>query len=97
MRRHPLYDEFEKEGYLFSRALINGRLAPMVRNEADLNDFCIVDFTLIINGRPQIASGPTCTQKTVKMLQRFIEVLSAEGDNFIDYISKDIEESSESI
>lgn len=97
MRRHPLYDEFEKEGYLFSRALINGRLAPMVRNEADLNDFCIVDFTFIINGQPQITSGPTCTQKTVKMLQRFIEVLSAEGDNFIDYISKDIEESSESI
>ena len=85
MSRHPLYDEFEKEGYVFVRIKANQVLIPKVFNENDLNDYCLINPTMTINGQAQIEKGPTCTQKTVQMLQRFLEVLNSCNGNFVDY------------
>lgn len=86
MHRHPLYDEFEEEGYSFSRVIIgNGQIVPKVVKNNDLEDYCAINFMVIVNGQPQIFQGPNCTPKTVEMLKRFVEELSKNNGQFIDY------------
>jgi hypothetical protein len=86
MGRHPLYEEFEKEGYSFYRIrLANQGSIPKVVNNKNLDDWCSVNPTMIINGQAQIQTGPDCSQKSIQMLQRFIEELNKNNGIFIDY------------
>ena len=92
--RHPLYEEFEKEGYSFYRIRLNNQLSiPKVVNDANLDDWCLVNPTISINGQAQIETGPEVTQKTVQMLQRFLDELNKCNGQFIDYdFTKKVEE-----
>jgi hypothetical protein len=84
--RHPLYDEFEKEGYSFYRIRLNNQISiPKVVNDSNLDDWCSVNPTVSINGQAQIETGPEFTQKTLQMLQRFLEELNKCNGQFIDY------------
>jgi hypothetical protein len=86
MARHLLYDEFEKEGYSFARLRLNNQiLIPKVLNETNLDDWCLINPTMTINGQAQVEQGPACSQKTIQMLQRFIEELNNCNGQFIDY------------
>jgi hypothetical protein len=92
--RHPLYAEFEKEGYYFYRVRLNAQISlPKVVNENNLDDWCSVNPTVTINGQAQVEAGPECSQKTVQMLQRFIDELNKCNGQFVDYdFTKKVEE-----
>jgi hypothetical protein len=86
MGRHPLYDEFEKEGYYFIKIrLPNRAIIPKVVNDANLDDYCSINPTMIVNGKMQIQPGPECSQKTVQMLQRFLDEINKSNGEFVDY------------
>ena len=83
MYQNPLYEEFNKEGYSFERLLANGNLIPKVFNNSNIEDYCELDSSITINGQFQIKPGPQCSEKTIKMLQRFVNLLNS--TRFVDY------------
>jgi hypothetical protein len=86
MGRHPLYEEFEKEGYSFYRIRLNNQVSiPKVVNDSNLDDCCSINPTMIVNGQAQIQTGPECSQKTIQMLQRFLDEIAKCNGEFIDY------------
>ena len=88
MKMHPLYDEFDKEGYYFLRLRINPQTTfPKVVNNNNLDDWCLINTTAVVNGQVQITPGPECSQKTIEMMQRFWNVLVSNNGEFMDYTS----------
>lgn len=86
MIRNKLYDELEKEGYTFTKVVINGHPVPEVFHLENTDDWVRVDTTIMINGQYQVANGPAVTEKTVKLLQRVLEETSK--PDYYDFISK---------
>lgn len=59
------------------RIRANGQLIPKVVNNTNLDDYCLINMTMMVNGQPQVVPGPDCSEKTIKMLQRFVDVLAS--------------------
>lgn len=91
MVRHKIYDELEKEGYTFNRILINGQPIPKIEHLENLDDWAMVNTTIIINNQYQVEHGSAATEKTVQLLQKVIETVSQPG--YSDYTSKSLIES----
>ena len=91
MIRHKIYDELEKEGYTFNRIIINGQPIPKIEHLENLDDWAMVNTTMVINGQYQVSHGSAVTEKTVQLLQKVIETVSQ--PDYYDYISKSLIES----
>lgn len=85
MKRHFLYDEFEKENYSFIFIRNNGQLIPKVINNSNLNDFCFINTAVTINGQAQLLAGSQCSNKTKELLQRLLNEVYNSNTVFIDY------------
>ena len=88
MIRNKLYDELEKEGYSFIKLRVGGQIIPKVFSLTDLDDWVLVNFTTVVNGQPQVESGPKATQKTISILQRVLA--EVQKSDYSDYYSKSI-------
>jgi hypothetical protein len=85
MKRHFLYDEFEKENYSFLFIRNSGQLMPKVINNSNLDDFCFINTAVTVNGQAQLIAGPQCSTKTTTLLQKLLDVVYNSNTVFIDY------------
>lgn len=89
MVRNKLYDKFEAQGYTFNWIMIGpNQKVPKVWNLDNIDDWIMIDPTIIINGQPQVARGPELSETTVKILHELLEVLQECNGEFTDYKSK---------
>lgn len=86
MIRNKLYDEVEAQGYTFQKIMVNNQPVPYVYRIEDLDDWAMINTTVMINGQYQVDHGSAVTETTVRLLQRILEETSK--PDYYDFISK---------